>query len=371
MSHARAMQDRSRPLARRTFLLTVPLGVLGAGAAGTGWWWTHQNVQDAAADDPVVRPGDPVIDGTRWSVPTGLDRPQQVVFTPDGTALTWIDSDGTVHELDPVTGMMRSAGTVDGATGRYVLGPDGGTTAGVGHPDGTDSLVIVRDRGTGQPLAELSHPDPVDLIVYNADATHLLTRTFESGYRCWNARTGMPVGESVTADYGACAISPDGRLLAVESGFDEISVWDVAAHDLVHKMAAAPAGDHGLVFVPDTGLLAAPTVHAVDGQLRLWDLHTGQGAGVLVDCTVSGGESAKEVAVVATATDAAGRRIAAGMTDGSIRIWDTASRMVLGPPLSMRPDLRELTLSPDGAALAALGEDGVFTTWRIGGFRTE
>jgi WD40 repeat protein len=365
------MQDRSRPLTRRTLILAVPLGVLGAGAAGTAWWRTHRNAPDTATQAPVARPGDPVVDGTRWSVPASLGHPRNLVFTPTGTALTWIDSGGSVHELDPVTGSVRSTGTVDGAGGRYVLGPNGTTTAGVEHPDGTDPVVIVRDRETGRPLAELVHPDPVDLVVYSATGTHLLTRTFESEYRGWVTRTGAPVGEPVAADYGAFAMSPDGRLLAVESGFDEISVWDIAAHDLTQTMPSAPAGDRGLVFVPDTGLVAAPTVHAVDGQLRLWDLHTGQDTGVLVDCTISGGESAREVAVLATATDAAGRRIAAGMTDGSVRIWDAVSGKVLGPPLTMRPDLRELALSPDGSVLAALGEDGVFTVWRVGGFRTE
>jgi WD40 repeat protein len=366
-----AMQDRSRPLARRTLLLTVPLGAVGAGAAGTIWWRTHSNAPDIAADDPVAAPGDPIIDGTRWSVPAGFDQPHQVVFTPDGTALTWIDSDGAVHELDPVTGKVGSAGVVDGATGRYVLGPDGATAAGVENPDGTDPVVIVRDRGTGRSLAELSHPDPVDLIVYSMAGTHLFTRTFESVYRSWTVRTGMPLGEPVDADFGACAISPDGRQLAVESGFQVISVWDVAAHDLVHELDSAPAADRSLAFVPDTGLLAAPTLRAVDGQLRLWDLHTGQDTGVLVDCAISGGDSAKDVSVVATATDATGRLIAAGTTDGSVRIWVTASGKVLGPSLRMRAGLSDLALSPDGTVLAALGEDGAFTVWRIGGFRTE
>jgi WD40 repeat protein len=319
----------------------------------------------------VARPGDPILEGTRRSAPAGTEPPRQIVFTPDGTALAWIDSDATVNELDPLTGTARSVGTVDGATGRYVLSPDGDTVAGVSRPDGTDPVVLVRDRGTGQLLAELAHPDPVDVIAYDATGTHLVTRTYESGYHRWTARTGVPVGEPVTADYGAFAIGPDGRFLAVESGFDALAVWDDTSPDPVRTMGSAPGGDRSLVFVPGTALMAAPTVHPVDGQLRLWDLGTGQDTGVLVDCTISGGDSARDVSVVASATDPSGRRIAAGMSDGSVRIWDLASTRVLGPPLRMRPDLRELALSPDGSVLAALGEDGVVTIWRIGGFRTE
>ena len=284
---------------------------------------------------PLTGPTDPVMEGRRVTGPGGQGRAGQIAFTPDGTGLTWVEADGRVPEVDLLTGALGSGAPVTGAGGPHVLSPDGTTVAGTGAPGDGDSTVVLRERSDGRELARLPHPAVVDRVLYGAEGTHLLTRALDGSYRVWDARTGAPAGPAVTADFGALGVSPDGRQLAVESGLDEVQLWAVDTHTLRGRLASAPGGDLTLVFVPGTRLLALPTVAAVDGHVRLWDTDTGRAVATLVDCTVT----------------------ATGRPDS--------------PPLTVQSGLRELALSPDGATLVALGQDQVFTLWRVGGFRVD
>lgn len=365
------MQDRPRALRRRTVL--TALGA-GTAATGTALWWSSGREDTAASPpvtSPVAGPTDPVMEGRRITGPGVRGRARRIAFTPEGTGLTWVEADGRVPEVDLLTGALSSGAPVTGADGPQVLSPDGTTVAGTGAPGDGDSTVVLRERPGGRELARLPHPTVVDRVLYDTEGTRLLTRALDGSYRVWDARTGALSGPAVTADFGALGVSPDGRQLAVESGLDEVQLWAVDTHRLHGRIASAPGGDLTLVFVPGTRLLALPTVAAVDGQVQLWDIDSGRGVATLVDCTVSGGESGRPVAVTAVATDPAGRRIAAGTEDGTVRLWEVASGRVLGPPLTMQPGLRELALSPDGATLVALGQDQVFTLWRVGGFRVD
>ncbi|MEJ2579404.1 MAG: hypothetical protein P8Z68_09985 [Kineosporiaceae bacterium] len=359
------MPRSPRPARRRTVLAL--LAASAAGAGGAAWWWKDRSASPVARPpDPVLGPGDPAPQAERLTGPGVTGRADQIAFTADGGALTWVEADGQVPRVDLTSGALTSGPALTRPGVRHVFSPGNDMVAVVGGPGRT--VVSLQGYPDGGERARLDHDGEVDRVVFGPDGTHLLTRTLDGVYQVWDARAGAPVGPPVAADFGALGVSADGTRLAVESGLDGIRLCPTDGTGC-RSLPSAPAGDLTLVFVPGTRFLAAPTVSAVDGQVRLWDTDTGQAVSALVDCTITDGQTARPAIIAAIAADRTGSRIAAATDDGAIRLWDVATARVAGPALTTQPGVRELALSPDGSTLVALGEDRVFTLWRVGGFR--
>jgi WD40 repeat protein len=73
--------------------------------------------------------------------------------------------------------------------------------------------------------------------------------------------------------------------------------------------------------------------------------------------------------VVSLAYDPAGRRLASGAPDGSVLLWDVASRTPLGPPLTVAGGwVSSVAFSADGRRLAAgSGQESAVHIWNVAG----
>src|SRR5215472_3020233 len=111
---------------------------------------------------------------------------------------------------------------------------------------------------------------------------------------------------------------------------------------------------YSVAFSPDGKALAAGSD---DGSVRLWDLATRQPGRPV---TTSG----SPVYSVAFSRD--GKTLAAGSNDGSIRLWDLATRQPIGGPLSNgHTSINSVAFSRDGKTLAAGGDDGGVRLWDL------
>jgi WD40 repeat protein len=129
----------------------------------------------------------------------------------------------------------------------------------------------------------------------------------------------------------------------------------------------------GLAFAPDGRTLAvAGSSHSV--AVGLWDPFTGDGRGELTDpgsargrsgpTASPSGEPGLSISAVAFAAD--GATLAAGCSDGVIRLWDVSSGE-LRLTLSGHTDtVRHLAFAPDGRTLASRGHDNVLNLWHLG-----
>ncbi|HEX4144272.1 MAG TPA: hypothetical protein VHY91_12250 [Pirellulales bacterium] len=153
------------------------------------------------------------------------------------------------------------------------------------------------------------------------------------------------------------SISPDGKMLAT-SGGNSILLWDLAGGQKLRQtdLAAAPIGR--ILFSPSGDLMASAGGAENDGLVTLWDPATGKAVGTLAG-------HRRDVRALAFTHD--GKTLATGGGDGSVRLWDVASRKqsaVLqeskapADPEGERASLLAVAYAPNGSGVATADEDG-------------
>ncbi|MDF3015766.1 MAG: NTPase-like protein [Thermomicrobiales bacterium] len=175
------------------------------------------------------------------------------------------------------------------------------------------------------------------------------------------------------------AVSPDGALLATGNSDGTIQLWDLASRrhrgePLVgHTMRA-----NSLAFSPDGETLASggcqqwdDQVGCVRGELWLWDVARGQPLGPAI------AEHTSDIVTVAFSPD--GSLVAAGgcggwsaedfgnsCDTGEVRLVDIANAATSSAPLvGHTAEVTSVAFAPDGQSLASAARDGTIVLWDI------
>ncbi len=203
----------------------------------------------------------------------------------------------------------------------------------------------------------LRHRGEVWSVVYSRDGKTVIAGgplhqpPYEDGaIRRWDAQTGKLVRRLDGQPYGSgcLALSPDGKLLASESGANLIWIWDLTTGKPVHKLHAANEiqGNIYLVaFSPDGKTLAAS---GTGSPIQLWDVKTGK-----LRRSFGGDSGQRRLAF------SPHEKTIAWSGDGSLRLWDAATlKEIWRVPVPVG-GFHSLAFSSDGKLLASGGEDGV------------
>jgi len=256
-----------------------------------------------------------------------------VAFSPGNPA--WIASAGSDKQLflwDWRTGKKIDSWPAETVVGKrayaVAFSPDGKRLAAPGE----NGEVIIRETATGRVIFRLpGHKDVAHCVSFSADGRWVATGSSQGIVSLWDATSGKPVDRIGTngPPISGVAFSRDGRRLAATHVHGFVGVWDTENHrEISYYRAGSPILD-GLVFHPNSERLITG---GTDRFVVVSEPGTGRPVLVLRDL-------ARGCSCLALSSD--GGILAAGSTDGSVRVWD-------GTPLSGTDDKCSRTLNYPG-----------------------
>jgi WD40 repeat protein len=308
-------------------------------------------------------------------------------FSQDGR---WLAAGTSGNSLSPATveiwdlangrEVYKLAGH-DGPVLSVAFTPDGrrlisASQLGVTNGGGSHGTIKVWNLASGEELNSWRTPSFDDRIgvVLSPDRTQLVLPC-HGQLRVWDPRSGQELRgidapQGHPPNWSALAYSPDGRWLASMSGSMQgkstgIQLWDAASGRSVRTIGGKASC---LAFSPEgRRLLAGSDDNGGHGELKLWDVPTGQEL-----CTFPGQTSA--VLNVAFSPD--GWRVASIANEGGAKVWDAHTGQLLRTVwhtdrnTDHQIDTGVVAFSPDGQRLAtACGYEfrpGDVKVWDVG-----
>ncbi|AFY73408.1 WD40 repeat-containing protein [Synechococcus sp. PCC 7502] len=147
-------------------------------------------------------------------------------------------------------------------------------------------------------------------------------------------------------------VSPDDRLVANSCNDGSISIWQVGSGQNVLNLKAHDSYVIGLVFTPDSRRLISGSF---DKHIKIWDISTGE-------CLESW-QSSADIYGIALSSD--GKILAYSGEDGSILLWDLATKRLLQKLTGHTAQVRDIAFQPYGTLLASSSFDLTIKIWDL------
>jgi WD40 repeat protein len=293
---------------------------------------------------------------------------RQVAFTPDSAQLASASDDNTVKLWEVATG--EESRTFFGHSA-YVccvaVSPDGQMLAS-GDISGAIKLWDIKLGQEGVHLTDVNADahKGVDSVAFSPDGRRLAAGYDDQDVRIWDVTNGELKQTIVTGQHSFIsnvAFSPDGRWLASGSGDGSVKVWDLTGADGGNGTSNSPRaiyqfdiGDdiHGVAFSPDGKLLA---VGSYDQTVTLWNTSTGEKVR-----TMNG--NASYVHAVAFSPD--GRWLISGTHDNAVQVWEVATGKLVWTLAAHKGIVFSVAFSPNGRYFASAGGDNNIKLWSTG-----
>jgi WD40 repeat protein len=234
-------------------------------------------------------------------------------------------------------------------------------TSAVFSPDGTriltaswDSTARLWDAATGAETAVLrGHEGTVTSAVFSPDGARILTASRDKTARLWDTATGAETavlrGHEGTVT--SAVFSPDGTRILTASWDNTARLWDAATGAETAVLRGHESLVTSAVFSPDgTRILTA----SVDNTALLWDAATGAETAVL-----RGHEDSVRSAVFSPD----GTRILTASNDTTARLWDAATGAETAVLRGQESDVNSAVFSPDGTRLLTASDDNTARLW--------
>ena len=312
--------------------------------------------------------------GTSISLAGGIESDGTVssvmamAFRPDGKTLATVtasDSAAGAVELWNVATHQQIGrpfvltGIANPRQQSVALSPDGTTVAIGGY--GVELWNVVTRRHTTNLESSADPGKVVNAVAFSHDGKTLAIGNGQGTTEIWNLATRQAVGPLLTSTSAveSIAFSSDGQTLATGNDDGTVHLWDTA----LESPFTSSRNIGSIAFNPVSGNLAANVPHH-PRQLQLWNIITGQRTGTVPSNGADGVGSA--------AFSPHGKTLAVGRNDGTVQLWDVATRRQIGRRLPYSGDTQgasetvSLAFSPDGRTLATASFDyGAAQLWNV------
>jgi WD40 repeat protein len=213
-----------------------------------------------------------------------------------------------------------------------------------------------------RPLLVLrGHSSSVSCVQFSPSGKHLATGSWDTTVVLWNADTGMKqfILKGHTADVRGVAFGPGGILATAGYNDGTVRVWDTHTGRALTTLPSCLDGLYGLTFGPRGQ-------HVTFGGCLSLSEHTG---GLLIRAARSskvGSSRRLDSPVSSLAYSRDRRRLATGLWDGRVVVWEVAS---MSPALILGEKNAEpawsVAFRGDGKQLVATGWGGVVRVWSL------
>ncbi len=208
---------------------------------------------------------------------------------------------------------------------------------------GTAGTVTIRDVRSRAIVRRLRFPAPVSAVAISPDGRllavqHKLGKAAESQVEVIGLRSNTRVFTSTIAGGdGELAFTPNGRVLVASACCAAVVAWNSRSGE---QLLRVPESEQANTFAlsPDSQVVAAGSAN---GRIRLWDLRTGKSRGA--STKVAGAN----IGQLAISPD--GRLLAATALDSTAAVWDLRTRTRLGESFPVvRGLVPQVAFKPDG-----------------------
>ncbi len=323
---------------------------------GNSWLHTALEISHRALSRTImVGQGDRMIAGQFGPAGNRIDEMNAIRFSPDGSTVIIVSSDGTVR-------ICRT----DGSAPPTVLTRGGIAVAFASFsPDGTHVLIasgdgssrIWRTDGSRPPVVLTGHTAELTSASFSPDGAHVLTTSNDGAAHLWRSdSSGPPIALSGHTERVTSAnFSPDGsRFLSVfEDGTARIWRTDGSGPPVVLTEVGTEVASAS--FSPDS---AHVLIASNNGTARIWRAD-GAGPPVVLTTTILG------IWFASFSPDSS--RILFVSGDDTAHIWHTDGS---GPPIVLTGHTAGLTsasFSPDGSRVLTTSNDGTARIWHTDG----
>ena len=275
----------------------------------------------------------------------------KIRYSPDGSQVAvttsigvWLHNAQTGEELDLI--IIKNKYSNSGA----LFSPDHKRYVTYAYPI---RYVQLWNRRNSKLMKTITgHKEQINTVEFSLDSNIIATTSDDKTIRLWDARTGkdLMVLTGHTAPIHAVKFSPDGETIASGSADKTIRLWNMRTGKLIETFTEA---QRPIQFSPDGNVLLGTS--SSPRQLQMLNVTTGELIKTLQWSNL----------VTSAAFSADGNIIAAGDSDGTIRLWNATIGQTINTFKAHTDLVFDVVFSPDGKTLATAGRDDTMRWWDI------